>query len=149
MGFQRGEGTYGTRRQGNSCFLILYSSLFRKVRKTCIEALSGLIKSRTVFENILLAKKYKVKKWLRDGYVQLLQQKEALEFGNDIRDSEMDLITIARLLDIREKKHCQLQRSAYCLDCARMAGDYSFSTVEAQRKIDEVFAEEMAGMQDD
>jgi len=122
---------------------------FKEVRKTCIEALSGLIKSRPVFENILLAKKYKVKKWLRDGYVQLLQQREALEFGNDICDSEMDLITIARLLDIREKKHCQLQHSVYCCDCARRADDYSFSTVEAQRKIDEVFAEEIAGMQDD
>jgi hypothetical protein len=57
-------------------FLILYICFGAQVRNTCIEALSGLIKSRTAIDNILLAKKYKVKKWLRDGYIQLLQQKE-------------------------------------------------------------------------
>lgn len=136
-------------RQGkftDLCFLILYP----QVRKTCIEALSVLIKSRIVFDNILLARKYKVKKWLRDAYVQLLQQKEALEFGDDVCTSEtLDLITIARLLYIREKKHCDLQCSVYCCDCSRKADDYFFSTNEASRTIDEVFADEFAGMQDD
>ena len=130
-----------------------------QIRKTCIEALSELIKSRTVIDKILLAKKYKVKKWLRDGYIQLLQSRE-LEFGNDICTSEIDVITIGRLLYIRERRHCELKRDAlYCLRCSndffinpKLANsiiDEFFSTDVANRKIDEVFADEIAGMQDD
>jgi hypothetical protein len=121
-----------------------------KIRKTCIEALSVLIKTRIVFDNILLARKYKVKRWLRDAYVQLLQQKEALEFGDDVCTSEtLDLTTIVKLLYIREKKHCELQCSVYCCDCSRRADDYFFNANEAGRIIDEVFADEFAGMHDD
>ena len=100
-------------------------------------------------DNILLAKKYKVRKWLLDGYVQLLQQKEALEFGDDICNSEIDLITIARLLYIREKKHCQLQCAVHCRHCKRKADEYFFSIDKANREIEEVFADEISGMQDD
>jgi len=132
---------------------------FKEIRKTCIEALSELIKSRTVIDKILLAKKYKVKKWLRDGYIQLLQSRE-LELGNDICTSEIDVITIGRLLYIRERRHCELKRDAlYCLRCSndffinpKLANskiDEFFSTDVANRKIDEVFADEIAGMQDD
>jgi len=122
---------------------------FKKIRKTCIEALSELIKSRTSFDNILLAKQYKVKKWLRDGYVQLLRQTKALELGDDICTSEIDMITIVRLLYIRERKHGSLQGAKYCHYCSRGANDYGFSSAEAYKKIDEVFADEIAGMQDD
>jgi len=123
---------------------------FKEIRKTCIEALSEHIKSRTVIDNILLAKKFKVKKWLRDGYIQLLQSKDMeLELGENICTSEMDVMTLARLLYIRERRHCESQRdSKYCSRCSRMLDGY-FSTDVANRKIDEVFADEMAGMEDD
>ena len=81
---------------------------------------------------------------MRDAYFQLLQQKKALEFGDDICTSQIDLITAARLLYIRERKHCQLQCTDY--DCQ---GSYYFSNDEAYKRIDEVFADEIAEMQDD
>jgi len=132
---------------------------FKEVRNTCIEALSELIKSRTAIDNILLAKKYKVKKWLRDGYIRLLQQKELEpKFINDICTSEIDLpmITIVRLLYIREKRHCELHlqhrdqsNTRSCRRCS--SDDYHFtgSTNDANRKVDEVFADEIARMPDD
>lgn len=136
MEFQRGEpareiiiGPY---------FLTLYLCSRDQIRKTCIEALSEHIKSGSVFDNIVLAKKYKVEKWLRDGYIQLLQQKQALELGEDICTSELDVITIARLLYIRERRHCR-----------QVMISSAFSTDEANKKIDEVFADEIAEMQDD
>jgi len=126
---------------------------FKEIRKTCIEALSELIKSITVIDKILLAKKYKVKKWLRDGYIQLLQSRE-LELGDDICTSEIDVITIGRLLYIRERRHCELKNDAlYCLRCSNdffvNPIDEFFSTDVVNRKINEVFADEIAGMQDD
>jgi len=86
---------------------------------------------------------------LRDGYVRILQQKEALDLGDDICNSGLDLITIARLLYIREKKHCELQHAGYCCDCEREAGGYFFSSEQANKRIDEVFGDEIAGMEDD
>ena len=81
---------------------------------------------------------------MRDAYYQLLQQKKALEFGDDICTSQIDVITLARLLYIRERKHCQKQCTNY--DCK---GSYYFSCDEAYKRIDEVFADEIAEMQDD
>lgn len=131
----------------------LYFSLYifvfgTQIRKTCIRALSALIESRPVIDIVLLAKKYKVKEWLRAGYIKLLQSKE-LELGDDICTSEIDVITIARLLYIRERRHGEIQRNTqYCHRCSRTYG-YDFSTDIANRKIDEVFADEIAGMQGD
>ena len=118
---------------------------FSQIRKTCIEALSKLIESRSNFEKILLARKYKVKKWLRDAYAQLLQQKKALEFGDDIRTSQIDLITVARLLYLRERRHFQFRDTE--IECAGIYG--FFNSFEAYKRIDEVFADEIAEMQDD
>ena len=87
---------------------------------------------------------------MRDGYIQLLQSRE-LELGDDICTSEIDMITIARLLYIRERRHCELKLDAlYCLRCSNhffINIDEFFSTDVANRKIDEVFADEIAGMQ--
>ena len=110
----------------------------------CIEALSKLIESRSTFDKILLARKYKVKKWLRDAYFQLLQQKKPLELGDDICTSQIDVITVARLLYIRERKHFQFQCTNY-----KCEGSYYFGSDEAYKRIDEVFADEIAEMQDD
>jgi len=125
---------------------------FKEIRMTCIEALSELIKSRTAIDKIVLGKKYNVKKWLRDGYVQLLKSKE-LELGDDICTSEIDMMTLARLLYIRERKHCELKTDeACCPRCYHRFSTHSghiFSTIVANRKIDEVFADEISGMQDD
>jgi len=73
--------------------------------------------------------------------------KEALKFGGDICTSEMDLLTIARLLYIREMEHCERQLEP-CHKCSR-SRQLNFNTVESNRKIDKVFADEIAGMQDD
>ena len=85
---------------------------------------------------------------MRDAYVQLLQQDEALKLGDDIYTSQIDLITIERLLYIREKNHCELRRTASRCGYWGRADDY-FSNDEAYKKIDEVFADELAEMQDD
>jgi hypothetical protein len=70
----------------------------------CIKAISELIKPRTVFDKILLAKEYKIKKWLRDGYLQLSQETD-LKLADNICNSELDLKTIVRLLYLRERKY--------------------------------------------
>ena len=86
---------------------------------------------------------------MRDGYVQFLQVGE-LELGDDIWTSEIDMITIARLLYLRERKHYQFKRDAECYRCSRpLIVDVTFNTDAANKKIDEVFADEIAGMQDD
>ena len=68
----------------------------------------------------------------------------------------MDAITIARLLYIRDRKHCDqrllpppsFNRGHFGL-INQEANDYLFSNDEANKKIDEVFADEIASMQDD
>ena len=92
-----------------------------QIRMTCIENLFELNKSRTAIDKILLAKKYKVKKWLRHGYVQLLKSKE-LELGDGVCTSEIDMTTLARLLYyIRERKHCELKPTKCIALIATMA----------------------------
>ena len=98
------------------------------------------------FDKILLARKYKVKNWLRDAYAQLLQQTEALELGDDICTSQIDLITIAKLLYIRDKNHSEFQRT---MSRRGYWGGDCYSSDETYKKIDEVFADEIAEMQDD
>ena len=83
---------------------------------------------------------------MRDAYAQLLQQAEALQLGNDIRTSQIDLLTIAKLLYIRDKSHSEFRRT---MSHRGYWGNDSFSSVEAYKKTDEVFADEIAEMQDD
>ena len=91
-----------------------------QIRMTCIETLFELIKSITTIDKIL-AKKYKVKKWLRHGYVQLLKSKE-LELGDSVFASEIDMTALARLLYyIRERKHCELKPTKCIALIATMA----------------------------
>jgi hypothetical protein len=91
--------------------------------------LSDLIKSRDVVENILLAKKYRVKEWLRDGYMNLILQTRPVKIG--VLLSLNDLLTIARICFIRDtiKVNCRTPNQAY-------------------REIDEIFADEMKEMED-
>jgi len=118
---------------------------FKEIRKTCIKALSELIKSRNVFDNILLAKKYKVKKWLRDGYIKLFREKD-LELKLDDDISKMDLVTIVKILHIRESRHREVRR--HCSRCSTI-GDNFFGIDSVGQRIDTVYADEIAGMQDD
>jgi len=48
--------------------------LFQEIREKSITHLSELIKEKTVMERIALAREYRVAKWLRDAYLELVQQ---------------------------------------------------------------------------
>jgi hypothetical protein len=80
---------------------------FRKIRKASVRALSNIIVSRDVVvlrdivELILLAKKYRVKQWLQDGYFKLIQQPGPLKI-DELLSLNLDLVTIARIYSIRE-----------------------------------------------
>ncbi|KAF8161473.1 hypothetical protein B0H34DRAFT_701089 [Crassisporium funariophilum] len=134
---------------------------FKEVRNKSVAALTELMKSRNIAENILLAKKYHVEQWLRDGYIRLVTQEEPLEI-DELCSSMLDLLTIARLLSIREKVYARSSRadcddgSFYCNRC----GDhhaitcpsfykriYNIKDADANDLVSQVFAEEIRGMQ--
>ena len=64
--------------------------------------MSDLITSRDVVENILLAKKYRVRQWLQDGYLKLIKQTDLVKI-DDLHSSNVDLLMIARIYSTREK----------------------------------------------
>jgi len=120
---------------------------FKEIRKACIEALSELIKSRNIFDSILLAKKYKVKKWLRYGYFRLYDEKELeLKLGDNSDIPETDLVNIVKILHIQERRHRELQ--VVCTHCIPLDHHY-FSNEAIINEIETVIADEMVGMQDD
>ncbi|KAF8161464.1 hypothetical protein B0H34DRAFT_701034 [Crassisporium funariophilum] len=132
---------------------------FKEARKKSVAKLTQLIKSRNVAENILLAKKYHVEQWLRDGYIRLVTQKEPLEI-DELCSSMLDLLTIARLLSIREKVyarssgvdsndgsyHCNHCGAKHALKCTGLAS-YNITDADANDLVSQVFAEEIRGMQ--
>jgi hypothetical protein len=95
--------------------------------------LSDLIRSRDVVENIQLAKKYRVKQWLRDGYMNLILQTGPVKI--DVLLSLNDLLTIARICFIRET----INVNCSCRSIPRN---------QAYTKITEIFADEMKEMED-
>ncbi|KAF8161471.1 hypothetical protein B0H34DRAFT_701061 [Crassisporium funariophilum] len=123
---------------------------FKEVRKKSVAALNQLIKSGNVAENIHLAKKYHVEHWLRYSYVRLVTQKEPLEI-DELCSSMLDLLTIARLLSIREKVYVRSSRAGsndgrYCGSCGGRQS-YNITDADASDLVSHVFAEELRGMQ--
>ena len=107
-----------------------------QVRKASVRALSDLITSRDVVDNILLAKKYRVKPWLRDGYLKLIKQTEPPKI--DRLSLNLDLLTIARICFIRD----MLQVNCCCGICL-------FDTPpDANTEIIRIFADEMKETED-
>jgi len=119
---------------------------FKKIRNASVLALSNLIVSkdvavlRDVVEIILLATKYRVKQWLRDGYSSLIQQIEPLEI-DELHALNLDWETIARIYSIREKIHNQSCHSAFGFG-------YEASVERVDGEITRIFADEMKEMED-
>jgi hypothetical protein len=67
-----------------------------QVRKASVRVLSDLITSRDVVGNILLARKYRAKPRLRDGYLKLIKQTGPVKI--DQLSLNLDLLTLARIL---------------------------------------------------
>jgi hypothetical protein len=104
--------------------------------------LSDLIKSRDVVENILLAKKYRVKQWLRDGYMNLILQTEPVKI-DELHSSNVDLLTIARICSIRET----MQVKCCCVGECRKSRN-AFLRLGASTEITKHFVDEMKEMED-
>jgi hypothetical protein len=70
------------------------------MRHRAIKALEPWIKEQNAKEVVLLAKKYRVQKWLRDGYTRILQQPSltATELG---ATPSLDWETISKLLSAK------------------------------------------------
>jgi len=129
---------------------------FKGIRKASVEALSTFITSRNVVENILLAKKYRVKQWLQDGYLQLIQKREPGLDIDKLRSSKVDLLTIARLWSIYStilENRCSKQSNRYCNYCDSYHCKHGEITTEithadADPLITQVFADEFREMED-
>ncbi|KAF8802638.1 hypothetical protein BYT27DRAFT_7341295 [Phlegmacium glaucopus] len=126
---------------------------FKEIRRASVGVLSKLINSRNAVENILLAKKYRVKQWLRDGYLKLLQQTEPLNI-DELRASNVDLLTIARLWSIYGTIMANRSKApSNCSNCSGCdsGGSASLSEVthaEADPLILKIFADEFKEMKD-
>ena len=80
-------------------------NFYIRLRAKCAwEALSDIITSRDVVENILHAKKCKVKEWLQDSYYELIEQAEPVNI-DELRSSDINWETITRLCSAREAVH--------------------------------------------
>ena len=122
------------------CIMYWHHRNLYQIRKASVQALSNLITSRDVVENILLAKKYRVKQWLWDGYLKLIQQTNPVEI-NELHSSNVDLLTIARICSVREKT---VQVNCKC--CHRGCDRRTSPRVNIE--IAQVFAGELKEMED-
>jgi len=124
---------------------------FKEIRKASVVALSTLITSRDIVENVVLAKKYRVKKWLLDGYLKLLKQPQPLNI-DQLRSSHVDLLTIARLWSIYGTMLANHPKpnANCCYYCGRSSGSTwsEVTDAEANPLIAQVFADELGEMED-
>ncbi|KDR75486.1 hypothetical protein GALMADRAFT_226127 [Galerina marginata CBS 339.88] len=119
---------------------------FTDIRNKSIEALSTLIQNKSASEKILLAKEYGVKQWLLDGCSQLVTQTAALDL-DQLCQSRLDALTVARLLSIRESVHMlRGQNHNACYYCAQNIGAYSVTESDAQALVTQKFASDLATM---
>jgi len=83
--------------------------------------LSALNTQRDIIEIILLAKKYRIKTWLRESYLAIVQRKE-LKIDDMLSPRTLDWETISRIFAIQSLiKHWQLPPPpprTYCVNCA-------------------------------
>jgi len=139
--------------------------LFQEIRERAITKLSDLIKLKTVFERIALAREYRVVEWLRDAYLELTQ-KEPLDF-EELRPAElyanrdpldknreatpMDWETLARISNLQAKVATSIMSLAgnryHCNECAmHYGGSYPEGCLCKCRllaMVDEAFREEL------
>ncbi|KAF8959810.1 hypothetical protein BDZ97DRAFT_1666706 [Flammula alnicola] len=124
---------------------------FTEFREKSVRALTVLIRpgNRTVTDNILLAKKYKVKNWLIQGYTSLIQQPKPLNL-DQLCASMIDTLTIARLLSIRESIHMKrmirLSHLVGNVTYGPTLTPYGVTDEEAVRLVSQMFASEIAEM---
>ena len=89
--------------------------------------LSALNTQRDIIEIILLAKKYRIKEWLRESYMTLVQRRE-LTIDNMLSPRTLDWETISRIFAVQSLvKHWQpppLPRT-YCGSCLNGRSGYN------------------------
>lgn len=78
-----------------------------QLRNKVIQALDPWIASQDAKQVVLLAKKYRILKWLKDGYTRLLQQ-PSLTADELSAAPSLDWKTIAKLLSVKLTQHHQL-----------------------------------------
>ncbi|KAF8959923.1 hypothetical protein BDZ97DRAFT_1364998 [Flammula alnicola] len=77
---------------------------FKEIREKAISQLSRILEGRNVIEKIMLAKKYRVKRWLRDGYIKLAKQDDLTIEGLRCPGLELDWETISRIFALQQKE---------------------------------------------
>jgi len=97
------------------------------MRDKAISQLEAPIQEKAPIEKILLAKRYGVARWLREGYISLTSQEEA------ITEDEMESLgweTFGRLMQIREKdRPCNKK----CGRCKKLKSNRAFDFESAIR----------------
>ncbi|KAF8812867.1 hypothetical protein BYT27DRAFT_6401332 [Phlegmacium glaucopus] len=146
---------------------------FQDIREKAIVQLSDLIKQKKVLERISLAREYRVAQWLRDGYLELAQNRP-LEFDElrpagpysdpldrnweaDAKRWEavaMAWETLARICYIQTKVAASINNSCntYCSPCGVSVGPSYPGNFPCKCRIlpivDEVFREELGSMEE-
>ncbi|KAF8959924.1 hypothetical protein BDZ97DRAFT_1365091 [Flammula alnicola] len=102
---------------------------FFDIRKQAIAGLSPFLTDRGGVEVILLARKYKVKEWLIQGYMHIAQQTDALDIDK-LGAATLDHATIIRLFLVRDMILVSFRNSR-----RGYYGDYAFPSDEEIRKL--------------
>ena len=99
---------------GIALFILKHS---RQIRARAIVNLTNLIVKKDVCSNILLAKKYGVRKWLIDGYTNLIVQR-TLPIFDELYEKGVDTLTLAKIYYIRNAlPPCESSASHTCTRC--------------------------------
>ncbi|PPR06868.1 hypothetical protein CVT26_003992 [Gymnopilus dilepis] len=84
---------------------------FKEIRQKAIASLAFLIKEKSVYERIALAREYRIRSWLQEAYVELVERGSLTP--DEMRKGQfaLDWETIARLMHIREVTYTERIRS--------------------------------------
>jgi len=139
---------------------------FQEIRAKAITQLSELITQKSVLERISLAREYRVAKWLRDAYLELVQERplkfEELQpaephsdrnWEADARKWEMTARTwetLARICHLQTKAAAIMSGNRYSSTCSICDNSFFDFPCECDLLImvDEVFREELESLKD-
>ncbi|KAH9485726.1 hypothetical protein JR316_0002641 [Psilocybe cubensis] len=117
---------------------------FDEVRKKAIFRLSPILTERPTVEQILLAKEYDVKSWLRDGYLTLIRKSD-LSIQQLCDPFQLDWKTIARVFAIQSySRHSTWRQTIFLED------EFQYpSSKQVEEYLDTVFEDEFKVMRVD
>ena len=113
-------------------------NFYMQIRNRAIQALEDWKNNQSAKEVVLLAKKYRILKWLKDGYTRVLQQ-PSLTAAELSATPSLDWETIAKLLSAKLAYQPQYHNNGFGVVAVR-PGPNLLSAMEQE------FREEFSGM---